>query len=96
MLKQASPQFQPSHLQLCLSGIGRAIALQYAQRGAKVFIVGLRQAEVDKVYSECASLHPGEGNVIARVANFTDVQDMVDIRNTLKNCTWLLGHNAHE
>ena len=68
------------------SGIGRAIALQYVKRGARVFVVGLRQEEVDKVSQECASLRPGEGNVLSKAANFTNVEDMVAIRDTLKKC----------
>ena len=68
---------------LC-SGIGRAIALRYAQRGARLFIVGLRQSEVDGVVRECASLHPGERNVIGKAANFTNIEEMLEIRHTLK------------
>ena len=58
--------------------------MRYAQRGARLFIVGLRQAEVDAVVSECASLHPGDRNVIGKAANFTNVEDMLAVRSTLK------------
>src|SRR5712691_10255319 len=34
-------------------GIGRAIAYRYAQRGAKICVVGRKSAELDAVRSEC-------------------------------------------
>ncbi|KAJ3550010.1 hypothetical protein NM688_g5117 [Phlebia brevispora] len=66
------------------SGIGRALSLEYVQRGAKVFIVGLRQSQIDSVYAECTRLYPRNGNVIAKAADFTNVEAMLEVRQQLK------------
>ena len=69
-----------------VSGIGRAIALKYAKRGARLFVVGLRQEEVDKVCAECAALQRSSNadNVIGTAGNFTNVEDILAIRERLK------------
>jgi NADPH:quinone reductase-like Zn-dependent oxidoreductase len=56
------------------SGIGRAIAHQYAERGARVCVVGRRQLQLDEVVLEC-------GNKCFGVrGDFANVEDMVRIR----------------
>lgn len=62
------------------SGIGREIALQYAARGAKVCVVGRRQALLDEVVEECGG---GERCVGVR-GDFGDVGDMVRVRGIVE------------
>lgn len=67
------------------SGIGRAIACQYAQRGARVCIVGRRQDALDAVKSECQALHSSVNgdSVLAVRADFADARDMIQVRDAL-------------
>jgi NADPH:quinone reductase-like Zn-dependent oxidoreductase len=62
------------------SGIGRAIALQYAERGARVCMVGRRQVKLDEVMSECGD------RCLAVRGDFSNVEDMVRVRNAMEEC----------
>ncbi|KAL0950603.1 hypothetical protein HGRIS_007395 [Hohenbuehelia grisea] len=65
------------------SGIGRSIAVQYARRGAKVFVFGRRQSQVDEVIKECKAASPrddGAEGIRGSAGDFANVDDMVRIR----------------
>jgi NADPH:quinone reductase-like Zn-dependent oxidoreductase len=67
------------------SGIGRSLARQYAERGARVCIVGRREALVREVETECrnARLATSENDVLAISADFTSAEDMIKVRSIL-------------
>ncbi|KAI0635725.1 NAD-P-binding protein [Trametes polyzona] len=78
------------------SGIGRAIAHEYAAAGSRVCIVGRREQQLNEVAEECASLRPTRtaeregasdqpGDVLSVKADFNDVEDMVALRDKLEN-----------
>jgi len=68
------------------SGIGRAIALEYAARGARVCVVGRREQELKKVQDECSLLQSGDKSRIFSVAaDIVNVEDMVRVRTALEN-----------
>ncbi|KAI8071487.1 hypothetical protein BC940DRAFT_294577 [Gongronella butleri] len=54
----------------CSSGIGRALALLYAQRGAHVVLVARREALLAQLEQECISA--GAASVLARAVDVTD------------------------
>lgn len=68
------------------SGIGRSVARQYAARGARVCIVGRRQALVEEVAVECRNAQKSSQShdVLAVSGDFTNVGDMVRVRDTLE------------
>lgn len=72
------------------SGIGRALAHEYARRGARVCVTARREAELTKVVEECRALepssaHPGsQANVQAVAADFTNADEMVHLRDVLE------------
>ena len=65
------------------SGVGRALALQYAARGAKVCIVARGKQALSQVRWECDQRAKNE-NTIAVVADFTDAAAMVALRGRLE------------
>ena len=78
-------------------GIGRAIAHEYAARGARVCAVGRRERELAAVADECAALLPsatgltakeggrGEhGDVFASRGDFASAEDMGALRDELQ------------
>ncbi|THH09972.1 hypothetical protein EW146_g8511 [Bondarzewia mesenterica] len=71
------------------SGIGRAIAHIYAERGAKLCIVGRRGEELETVRVECEGLlkdaEPASSNrVVSIKADFSDADDMIRVRTVLE------------
>ncbi|KAF8055616.1 hypothetical protein FPV67DRAFT_1596678 [Lyophyllum atratum] len=71
------------------SGIGRSIAHLYAERGARVCVVGRRQEKVEEVAKECrerGALSSGYGatRIMGVTGDFADVDDMVRLRTTLE------------
>ena len=75
-------------------GIGRAIAYRYAQRGAKICVVGRKSAELDAVRSECeealAIAHAPSSDsdsesssVISICGDITRAQDLIAIREKI-------------
>ncbi|KAF4623421.1 hypothetical protein D9613_001376 [Agrocybe pediades] len=69
------------------SGVGRAIARKYAARGARVCVVGRRQSLLSEVEKECHDAQPvsvSHGQLLAIPADFTSVEDMVQVREKLQ------------
>lgn len=72
------------------SGIGRSLARQYAERGARVCIVGRRDTLVREVEVECRCARPvinNEDDVLAISADFTSPDDMIKMRGILDQST---------
>ncbi|KAI0709722.1 hypothetical protein C8Q76DRAFT_769651 [Earliella scabrosa] len=71
-------------------GIGRALALKYACRGARVCIVARREHELAVVAEECltefrrAGLEANENPVLCFTGDFTVVEDMVKLRTQVE------------
>jgi NADPH:quinone reductase-like Zn-dependent oxidoreductase len=79
------------------SGIGRSIAHAYAARGARVCVVGRREKELASVVGECevrarevGHITNGEKRVISAVADFTNAEDMVRVRDLVERGSLLL------
>ncbi|KAH9487391.1 11-beta-hydroxysteroid dehydrogenase-like 4A [Psilocybe cubensis] len=71
------------------SGVGRAMAKQYAARGARVCVVGRREALLAEVREECLQARrdvPGtaDHDIAALPGDFTSVADMINIRTFLE------------
>jgi short-subunit dehydrogenase len=68
------------------SGIGRSIARQYAERGARVCVVGRREALVNEVVTECQNVRNSneQENILGVAADFADVDDMVRTRTIVE------------
>ncbi|KAF8190074.1 hypothetical protein BJ912DRAFT_353729 [Pholiota molesta] len=73
------------------SGIGRSIARQYAERGARVCVVGRREALLKEVEAECRAAQASAGfrtaspsDIFGVTADFTNVDDMVKVRNAIE------------
>ena len=88
------------------SGIGRSMARQYAERGARVCIVGRRETLVNEVVAECQSVRDTlssdkQGNNIFGVtADFANVDDMIRTRTIVEASkvqafTRVLSFTAH-
>jgi len=63
------------------SGIGRSIAHKYAKRGARICIVARRAAKVEEVVHECHAEKGRADEILGCVADFTNVEDMIRVRN---------------
>ncbi|KAG9001522.1 hypothetical protein FRB90_011597 [Tulasnella sp. 427] len=64
------------------SGVGRAIALKYAKRGAKVAVMGRRKELLDRVRQEC--LEAGSPKALAAVGDFTSVDAVLNARKLVE------------
>lgn len=75
-------------------GIGRAIAYRYAQRGAKICVVGRKSTELDAVRSECeealaAIAHASSSDlvpassVLSICGDISRAQDLIAIRGEI-------------
>ncbi|ETS77320.1 hypothetical protein PFICI_11194 [Pestalotiopsis fici W106-1] len=60
------------------SGVGRAVAKQYAERGARVCVVARRAEEISALAQECGD------HCIWHVADFSKAEDMVQVRDRLQ------------
>ena len=73
--------------ELLISGIGRALALQYTAGGAKVCIVGRRQGELEKVKLECLKIQNTGGDnasCLVVAGDCTVPEDMVRVRDEIQ------------
>lgn len=71
------------------SGIGRTLAHLYAERGARVCVVGRRMDKITEVVEECRargtlSSRSGPSRILGISGDFADVDDMVRLRGTLE------------
>ncbi|PFH46897.1 hypothetical protein AMATHDRAFT_77450 [Amanita thiersii Skay4041] len=66
------------------SGIGKSLAEHYSKRGAYVCVIGRRAVLVDEVVQECRGLSGKEGRTLGVTADFTQVDDMVRVRNIIR------------
>ncbi|KAI6022474.1 hypothetical protein BKA83DRAFT_4279207 [Pisolithus microcarpus] len=69
------------------SGVGRAIAQQYAFRGAYVCVVGRREDKLNDVVQDCVELaarNGFEGRMLGVRADISNVNEMVKVRETLE------------
>ena len=77
-------------------GIGRALALKYAQEGARVCVFARREPELLKVAEECKvvapkpALHGEDENVLFVRGDFTVIEDMVHLRTKVQEGEWRL------
>lgn len=74
------------------TGIGRTIAHLYAERGARVCVVGRRSDKIEQVVEECrnrgvSSSAYGASRILGLTGDFADVDDMVRIRAILETGT---------
>lgn len=74
------------------SGIGRSIAHMYAQRGARVCVVG-RRSEIDVVENECRTIQriketPDERNAFSFKGDISNPEDMITLRDVLALGVW--------
>ncbi|KAF0328933.1 short chain dehydrogenase [Colletotrichum asianum] len=60
------------------SGVGRAVAKQYAARGARVCVVARRADEITTLAKECGD------KCIWQIADFSNVEDLVSLRTRLE------------
>jgi len=69
------------------SGIGRSIAHQYAERGARgIMVVGRRADQINEVVEECREIAKnGKSDVLGVPGDFSNVDDMIRIRERLKS-----------
>jgi NADPH:quinone reductase-like Zn-dependent oxidoreductase len=66
------------------SGIGKEIALKYARRGAHLCIVARRKEVLASVLQECQAVNGGSASVIAVAADFSNVDDLVNVRDAIE------------
>ena len=71
------------------SGIGRSIARQYAERGARVCVVGRRDGLLNEVVAECRKSQTNEqkeedSRIFGIAADFANVDDMVRTRTVIE------------
>ena len=71
------------------SGVGRVLAHKYAERGARVCVVGRRQKEIEDVERECKLLHrmkeTGEDrNTFSFCADFANPEQMITLRDVIQ------------
>ena len=71
------------------SGVGRALAHMYAQRGARVCVVGRRKKEIEEVELECKTIQrikesEEDRNAFSFCADFADPAQMVTLRDVIQ------------
>ena len=71
------------------SGVGRTLAHLYAQRGARVCVVGRRQREIEEVELECKTIQrikesEEDRNAFSFCADFANPEQMVMLRDIIQ------------
>jgi NADPH:quinone reductase-like Zn-dependent oxidoreductase len=92
-LAQIPPAYERVLILGASSGIGRALASEYAARGARVCLVGRRAEQLEEAAEECrvlsgknkhAEYQAGGRRVLAVEADITSVDEMVRVRDTIE------------
>ncbi len=73
------------------TGIGREIAKQYVERGARVCIVGRRQEKLNETVEMCTAKPGSARRLLSVAADIASIDDMIALRDTLQN-----GENSAE
>ena len=71
------------------SGVGRTLAHMYAQRGARVCVVGRRRKEIEEVELECKTIQrikesEEDRNAFSVCADFADPEQMIMLRDVIQ------------
>ena len=71
------------------SGVGRTLAHMYAQRGARVCVVGRRKKEIEEVELECKTIQrikesEDDRNAFSFCADFAEPEQMVMLRDVIQ------------
>lgn len=61
-------------------GVGRTLAHQYAKRGARICLVGRREAMLEEAAEECSKLYEG-ARVLGVRGDCASVEDMTKLRD---------------
>lgn len=76
------------------SGMGKAIAILFANEGAKVIVADLKQNEVDDVVNAITAAGGKAHGVVCNVANESEIKNMIDTAVTKYNTVDVLVNNA--
>ena len=71
------------------SGVGRALAHMYAQRGARVCVVGRRKKEIEEVELECQTIQKikeseDDRKAFSYCGDFADPEQMIMLRDVIQ------------
>ena len=70
------------------TGVGRTLAHLYAQRGARVCVVGRRKKEIEEVELECRTIQrikeSEDRNAFSFCADFADPEQMIMLRDVIQ------------
>lgn len=69
------------------SGVGKELAVQYANRGAKVCLVGRGEVQLQDVVNLCLKASqalPAGQPVISLAADFTNPEDLIRVRDAIQ------------
>lgn len=76
------------------SGMGKAIAMLYAQEGAKVILADINQPHVDAVVDEIKAQHGEAIGIVVNVAQKDDVEQMIQTAVSTYGSVDILVNNA--
>lgn len=85
--KQITPAAERVLILGASSGVGRTIAHFYADRDARIAVVGRRANKIDEVVEECVERlggKVGRKRVVGYAADLTDVDAMVKLRDRIQ------------
>lgn len=80
--KQISPEDEHVLIIGASSGVGKELAKMYAKRGSRVCLVSRNEEQLKEAEKECLK-EAMVGKVFSVVADFSDVEDMVRVRDTI-------------
>ena len=78
-LSQISPTQERVLILGATSGVGRTLAHQYAKRGARICMVGRREAMLEEAAEECKKLCEGDRILTVR-GDCASTEDMTKVR----------------
>ncbi|KAI5123733.1 hypothetical protein M0805_000326 [Coniferiporia weirii] len=82
--KKISPSAEHVLVLGASSGVGRALAVQYATRGARVCVVARGKDALLETWRECHDAAGENASTLAVVADFASAEDMVSLRDKLE------------